>query len=102
MSHKKFRVIFGTRWGLVMSNDPMQVPAQKDEICLNLKRDHLGGDNSYSSKHLKGHLGPRVSDVAFLLTGHLRPSIMTGHLGPRVSDVTFLLTGHLAFSPTER
>ena len=35
-----------------------------------------------TSKHLKGHLAPRVSDVTFLLKGHF---------GPHVSDVAFLL-----------
>ena len=34
------------------------------------------------SKHLKGRLGPRVSDVTFFNHG--------GRLGPRVSNVTFL------------
>ena len=33
------------------------------------------------SKHLKGRLGPRVSNVTFFNHG--------GRLGPRVSDVTF-------------
>ena len=33
------------------------------------------------SKHLKGRLGPRVSDVTFFNHG--------GRLGPRNSDVTF-------------
>ena len=52
------------------------------------------------SKHLKGHLRPRVSDVTFLLKGHLGPRVsditflLRGHWGPRVSDVTFLLKGH--------
>ena len=37
------------------------------------------------SKHLKGRLGPRVSDVTFFNHG--------GRFGPRVSDVTFFNHG---------